>query len=495
MKINLSNSIFWFRKIITSLFKLTICFQLLILSLSLVGIISYLFSISLGLAVISHQVIFCWLLTGTGLAMYAWSRFRGLLFDGGFIQQTSVFHQLAFTTSAILSTVLAIKLSLSSTFLNSGDFSSFVRLTNQFTQFRGPWDFGAFPFEYISPDRIHLHRNSGPFYPQATHFIVAMVDQALNFNDLPKTTRLLTALLCFTVFPLLFVLVGQSIRRQSDISNLISLSFLFSILVSFDLISGLIPAAIGMTLTLFVLLLSMSQSSFRDRNMGIAIGCFLLIFVHPSAAASLCLIYSLTFVLKFPHSVLSNLISRIFEFRRGFLVSLPFLIFVLVAGTVTLTKQAARSIELWSSFHINYNFDATLGLDLLIRIWHFCLVNFALFGHLSIINVASVLIILLYVAIFGLNLRGRLRIPELLIAAIILSSSLGGASGWLSFAKIPSIFWYSTPLRVIHLWTILVFFRFCKGNESRNTSSRLLTIILLISSSAAYTIHLFAISK
>ena len=106
--------------------------------------------------------------------------------------------------------------------------------------------------------------------------------------------------------------------------------------------------------------------------------------------------------------------------------------------------------------------------------------------HLVVLILVSVCILL-----FGLNLRNGICVTELLIVLIVLSSSLGGSTGLLSFAALPSILWYSTPLRVIHLWTILVFIRLCKGNESRNTSSGLLLTTVLFAT-AIHAIHLFS---
>jgi hypothetical protein len=479
------------RSSIAGLFKISIGFHLGILCLSLAGVLTYLFSVFFGFTSISCQMIIFWLILGTFLTVLAWHRFRNLVFDSASIKQKSVVHEFAIVVTCIISTVIAIKASYSQTLFVSGDFMSFVRLTTQFTEFRGPWNFGALPFEYISPDRIQLNRNAGPFYPQATHFIVALADDALGLNNLPRSTRLMTFLLCFSVLPLLLVLLGQSFQRRSNFSVLISLSLLFSILLAYDLKSGQIPAAIATTLMIFLLVFSMSLTSVKQRIISMVLGILLLALAHPSAAASYFLLYTLTLDWRLKPSLFSISLKKISMIHQKHPAIIPGTILVFLAGIVAVSEKVASYTRLWSSFHENPEFDPTLGLEIFVTTFRFVFVNFFLFGNFSAIQLVVLILVSVCILLFGLNLRNGICVPELLIVLIVLSSSLGGSTGLLSFAALPSILWYSTPLRVIHLWTILVFIRLCKGNESRNTSSGLLLTTVLFAT-AFHAIHLFS---
>jgi hypothetical protein len=479
------------RSSITGLFKISTGFHLGILCLSLAGVLTYCFSVFLGFTSISNQIIIFWLIMGTFLTVLAWRRFRNLLFDGATIKQKSVVHEFAIVVISIISIVIAIKASYSQTLFVSGDFVSFLRLTTQFTEFRGPWSFGALPFEYISPDRIHLNRSAGPFYPQATHFIVAMTNNTLGLNDLPRTTRLLTFLLCFSVLPLLLVLLGRSFQRRSNFSVLISFSLLFSILLVYDLKSGQIPAAIATTLMIFLLVFSMSLTSVKQRIISMVLGILILALAHPSAAASYFLLYTLTLDWRLKPSLFSISLKKISMIHQKHPALIPATFFVFLVGIVAVSDKVASYIRLWSGFHKNPEFDPTLGLEIIVTALRFVFVNFFLFGNFSAIHLVVVILISVCILFFGLNLRNGICFPELLIVLIVLSSSLGGSTGLLSFAALPSILWYSTPLRVVHLWTILVFIRLCKGKESRNTSSGLLLTTVLLAT-AVHAIHLFS---
>jgi hypothetical protein len=158
------------------------------------------------------------------------------------------------------------------------------------------------------------------------------------------------------------------------------------------------------------------------------------------------------------------------------------------------SDKVASYTRLWSSFHKNPEFDPALGLELIVTTFRFVFVNFFLFGTFSTIHLVVLILVSVCIWLFRLNLRNGICVPELLIVLIVLSSSLGGSNGLLSFAALPSILWYSTPLRVVHLWTILVFIRLCKSIEPRKTSSGLLLTTILLAT-AAHAIHLFAIIK
>lgn len=478
------------RSSITALFKIFIGFHLGILCLSLAGVLTYLFSVFFGFTAISNQMIIFWLIMGSFLTVLAWRRFKNLLFDSASIKQKSIVHEFAIVVTSIISTAFAIKASYSQTLFVSGDFVSFLRLTTQFTEFRGPWNFGALPFEYISPDRIQLKRNAGPFYPQATHFIVALTDDALGLNNLPRTTRFVTFLLCFSVLPLLLVLLGQSFKRRSNFSALISLSLLFSILLAYDLKSGQIPAAIATTLMIFVLVFSMSLTSVKQRIISVVLGILLLALAHPSASASYILLCTLTLNWRLKPALFSISVKKISMLHQRHPAMIPGMFFVSLAGLVAVSDKVASYTKLWSSFHKNPEFVPTLGLEIIVTTFRFVFVNFFFFGNFSAIHLVVLIHILVYILLFGLNIRNGTYAPELLIVLIVLSSSLGGSTGLLSFAALPSILWYSTPLRVIHLWTISVFIRICKGNESRNTSSGLLLTTVLLAT-AVHAIHLF----
>jgi len=474
---------------INILFKISICFHLGILCLSLAGAFTYLFSVFFRLTYISNQVVFFWLTIGSFLGVLAWNKFKHLLIVSPPVKHSFAAYSLAFIFISIVSTVVAIHASNSQTLFESGDFSSFVRLTSQFTQFRGPWNFGALPFDYISPDRIQLKRNAGPFYPQATHFIVAMTDQALGLNNLPRTTRLITVFLCSSVLPLLLILLGQSFRRRNDISVLISLSIMFSIFLTYDLRSGIIPAAIGTSLMMFLLVFTMSLTSIARKIVSVVVSTLLLAFVHPSASASFVLLYPLTLVWGKGISLFTKPLDRIFRFQRKHPAILPGIVIAFMAVTVALSEKVLSYTTLLSSFHINPEFDSTPGLELLSRIFRFVLNNFLLFGSHTLINFSVFILVAVTALLFRLDLLQRIRISELLILLVVLSSSLGGATGLLSFAALPSVFWYSTPIRVVHLWTVLVFVRFCKSTFSKNPSQNQMAIMLLLAFTA-YLAHL-----
>lgn len=477
----------FFRSLITLLFKISVAVQLEVLCLSLAGIFIYILTILLSFTQISNQLIIFWLLTGTALTVFAWNRTRNLLFAGHLIKVVPTMFELAFFYGFVLSSAFTFKASLSHSIFNSGDFSSFVRLTSQFTSFSGPWKVGAFEFIYTSADRLQINRNAGPFYPQATHFMVAMIDQLFNFNNPSRAARLLAALTSTTVLPFLFILLGQTIRQRRDTSDLISLSFIFSILFAFNLNSGQIPAATGATLMIFILIFSISLSSFRAQVVGILFGGFLLLFVHPSSSISLFLLSLVTMDWK----------EGLKLWRKSITTIIPLVIFLFFMMTVQITdlyKPALSLFKSWGDLQINSDFQLSPRFEIVIMFLRFVLSNLLLFGHLSLINFAAVILIVFYIGIIGLNVREKIRIPELLILLIVLSSSLGGANGFSGLAKIPSIFWYSSPSRIVHIWTICFFYRICNGTSSRNGSSVLLTV-LLMSSLTIYTFHLVVLSK
>lgn len=486
---------FFFRRSSTLLFKLSIGFYIQILCLLLAGVITYLFVILLRMTHISIYVIVFWLIMGTSLAVLAWSRFKNLVFDGTSINKYSATHELAFVVLSIVSTAVAIKAQFSLTLFASGDFSGFIRVSNHFTENSGPWNFGVFKgTEYISPDRILLIRETGPFYPQATHFIVAMTNKALGFNSLFKATRLLTVLLCSSVLPLLLVLLGRSFRQRSDLRVLISLSLMFSIFLTYDLRSGNIPAAIATSLMIFLLVFTISLSSLKQRNISVFFSIFLLAVVHPSASASYFLLYLLSRDWEMRLSLVSSTMIKISKFHWRQPAIVPIILLAFWVGAIAVSEKVTSYTKFWSSFHINPEFDSTLGLELIAKIFRFVLVNFLLFGNFSAINLVVLILVCVCTVLLRLNLRRRIRILEIPIVLIVLSSSLGGATGLLSFAALPSILWYSSPIRVVHLWTILVFYRFCQSIKSRYSSpSPLLTTLFL--GFAAYTIHLLAILK
>ena len=474
---------------INILFKISIWFHLGTLCLSIAGAFTYLFSVFFRLTYISNQAVFFWLLTGICLGVLAWSIFKHLIPEGLSDKPISFASRLIFVLISVISTVAAIQASTSQTLFESSDFSSFVRLTTQFTQFRGPWSFGAFPFDYISPDRIQLHRNTGPFYPQATHFIVAMTDQALGLNNLSRSTRLVTLFLCTSVLPLLLILLGQSLRRRNEISVLISLSIMFSIFLTYDLRSGLIPAAIGPTLMIFLLVFTISLTSVAKKIVSIVVSTLLLAFVHPSASASFVLLYPLTLVWEKGFSLVIKPLDRVFRIQRKHPALFPGIVIALLAVTIALSEKVLSYTTMLSSFHINPEFDSTPGLELLSRIFRFVLNNFLLFGGDGLFNFSVFILVAFTAVLFRLDLLQRIRISELLIMLVVFSSSLGGATGLLSFAALPSIFWYSTPIRVVHLWTVLVFVRFCRSTFSKNPSQNQMAIMLLLAFTA-YLIHL-----
>ena len=321
-----------------------------------------------------------------------------------------------------------------------------------------------------------------------------MTNKALGLNSLHKATRLLTVLLCISVLPLLLVLLGRSFRRRSDYTVLISLSLMFSIFLTYDLRSGNIPAAMAITLMIFLFVLTISLSSVKQRNISVFFSIFLLAVAHPSASASYFLLYLLTRDWKLRLSLVSTSMTKISKFHQRQPEIVPNILLAFCVGAIAVSEKVVSSTRLWSSFHINSEFDSTLGLELIVKIFRFVLVNLLLFGNFSAINLVVLILVGVCTVLLRLNLRRRIRILEIPIVLIVLSSSLGGATGLLSFAALPSILWYSSPIRVVHLWTILVFYKFCKSIESRYSSpGPLLTTLFL--GSAAYTIHLLAILK
>ena len=488
MKIALHNYKFRLSNFVALAFKVVVGIETIILCLALSGVLTYILNIVFRIQEITNRTIFVWLLISFVFVIAAWKRLRHLLIRYSSGSLTSSVHELVFVLGFIVSCVIAIKMTLSDSTFNSGDFSGFVRLTSQFTQFRGPWGIGANSFEYVSPDRIHLHRIPGPPYPQATHFVVAMTDHLFSFNSLGKSSRIVTTTLVFVSVPFLLLLLGRTVNKRSANSDLIVFSILFAVLFQFDMTLGQVPAGISISLMLFLLSISLNQASPILEILSITLGAFLLLFVHPSSTASLILIYLLT--KKLDSKRLKQLLVTTRYFRAVMWFSFLFVIILVLYFYIATDMFDVLYLLLKdiSNSQRNFKFILEVNFDLLARVIRIIFNYFLMFDNPAIENYFALVLLIICLRAFRVNLRHRVQIPEALIAIILISSFAGGLSGFAGLAKILSLPWYSSPSRLVHLWILCIFFRSCFGGDNKNIRSRY-SMHLILPIFALYIFH------
>lgn len=460
-----------------------------ILCLTISGVLTYLLNLLFRVSEITDLTILVWLLISFVFIIAAWKRYRHLLICDSSGSLTSSVHELVFVLGFIVSCAIAIKMTLSGSTFISGDFSGFVRLTSQFTQFRGPWTIGANSFEYVSADRIHLHRIPGPPYPQATHFIVAMTDHLFGVNNLAKSARIVTTSLVFVVIPYLLILLSQAFGMRNNNPESITFSLLFAVLLQFDMNSGQVPTGIGISLMIFLLVFSLTQASLRLQILSIILGAILLLFVHPSSTASLILIYFLA--KEWDLTLLKQSLSKVRYLKTAFLVNFLFIFIVLIYYKPSLIDFFTWFFQSLYDSQTNLELDLGLNFDLIARAIKITSTNFLTFGDASLENIFAVFLLIICFGVFRVNLRQKVRVSEVLIALLLLSSFFGGLASFKGLAKILSLPWYSSPSRLVHIWTICVFYRTCRGTFPRPTNPVYLKIILCLAL-AVYTIKLIS---
>lgn len=488
MNIALHNHKFGLSYCVAFAFKVIVGIETKIFCLALSGVLTYILNLLFQIREITSQTIFVWFLISFALMTFAWRRLGQLLIYKNSDSRSSIVGELIFVLTFIAAYVFAISMSLNGSTFNSGDFSGFVRLVSQFTEFQGPWALGANGFEFVTADRIQLHRIVGPPYPQATHFIVAMTDHLFSFNNLGKSSRIVTTTLVFVPVPFLLLLLGRTVNKRSTNSDLIAFSILFAVLFQFDMTWGQVPAGISISLMLFLLTISLNQASPILEILNITLGAFLLLFVHPSSTASLILIYLL--VKKWDLKQLKQLLLTTRYFRAVLWFSFSFVI-VLVFYFYTATNIFDVSYQLLkdiSNSQTNFKFILEINFDLLARAIRMIFNYFLMFGDSSIENYFALVLLTICLRAFRVNLRHRVQIPEALIAIILISSFAGGLSGFAGLAKILSITWYSSPSRLVHLWAICLFCRIFIGLDNKNVRSRYSTHLLFLIF-ALYILH------
>ena len=485
LKIALYGHKFGFSNCVALAFKVVLGIETKILCLALSGVLTYILNLVFRIQEITN---FVWLLISFVFVIAAWKRLRHLLIRYSSGSLTSSLHELIFVLAFIASCVLAIRMSLIGSTFNSGDFSGFVRVVSQFTEFQGPWVLGANRFEYATADRIQLYRMAGPPYPQATHFIVALTDHLFSFNNLGKSSRVVTTTLVFVPVPFLLLLLARTVNKRSSNSDLIAFSILFAVLFQFDMTSGQVPAGISISLMLFLLTISLNQASPILEILSITLGAFLLLFVHPSSTASLILIYLLT--KKLDSKQLKQLFFTTRYFRAVMWFSFLFviiLVFYFYIATDMFDVYYLLLKDMYNS-QTNFKFILEFNFDLLTRVIRLIFNYFLMFGNPSIENYFALVLLIICLRAFRVNLRHRVEIPEALIAMILTSSFAGGLFGFVGLAKILSLPWYSSPSRLVHLWTLCIFIRSCNDVDPKTVRTRY-SIHLLFPIFALYIFH------
>ena len=488
LKIALYGHKFGFSNCVALAFKVVLGIETKILCLALSGVLTYILNLVFRIQEITNRTIFVWLLISFVFVIAAWKRLRHLLIRYSSGSLTSSLHELIFVLAFIASCVLAIRMSLIGSTFNSGDFSGFVRVVSQFTEFQGPWVLGANRFEYATADRIQLYRMAGPPYPQATHFIVALTDHLFSFNNLGKSSRVVTTTLVFVPVPFLLLLLARTVNKRSSNSDLIAFSILFAVLFQFDMTSGQVPAGISISLMLFLLTISLNQASPILEILSITLGAFLLLFVHPSSTASLILIYLLT--KKLDSKQLKQLFFTTRYFRAVMWFSFLFviiLVFYFYIATDMFDVYYLLLKDMYNS-QTNFKFILEFNFDLLTRVIRLIFNYFLMFGNPSIENYFALVLLIICLRAFRVNLRHRVEIPEALIAMILTSSFAGGLFGFVGLAKILSLPWYSSPSRLVHLWTLCIFIRSCNDVDPKTVRTRY-SIHLLFPIFALYIFH------
>lgn len=475
MKIALHNYKFGLSNCVALAFKVIIKIETKILCLALSGVLIYILNLVFQFQEITNCTIFVWLLTSFALMIFTWRRSSQLLIYKHSDSCGSIVGELIFVLAFVVACVFATRMSLSGSTFKSGDFSGFVRLASQFTEFQGPWALSANGYDFVTADRIQLNRTSEPPYPQATHFIVAMTDHLFTFNNLGKSSRVVTTTLVFVSVPYLLLLLGRTINKRSTNSDLIAFSILFAVLFQFDMTSGQVPTGISISLMLFLLTISLNQASPILEILNITLGAFLLLFVHPSSTASLILIYVLTKKLNLKQLLLTTRYFRaVLWLSFLFVIVLVFYFYIatdMFGVLYLLLKDILNS-------QTNFKFILEVNFDLLARVIQIIFNYFLMFGNPSIENYFALVLLIICLRAFRVNLRHRVNTSEALIAMVLISSFAGGLLGFVGLAKILSIPWYSSPSRLVHLWILCIFIRSCNDVDPKTVRSRYSTHLL-----------------
>ncbi len=478
LKIALHNHKFGLSNSVAFAFKVIVGIETKIFCLALSGVLTYILNLLFQIREITSQTIFVWFLISFALMTFAWRRLGQLLIYKNSDSHSSIVGESIFVLTFIATCVFAIRMSLNGSTFNSGDFSGFVRLVSQFTEFQGPWAIGANVFEFVTADRIQLSRMAGPPYPQATHFIVAMTDHLFSFNNLGRSSRVVTTTLVFVPIPFLLLLLGRTVNKRSTNSDLIAFSILFAILFQFDMTGGQVPAGISISLMLFLLIISLNQASLILEILNITLGAFLLLFVHPSSTASLILIYLL--VKKIDLKQLKQLLLTTRYFRAVLWFSFLFVIVLVLYFCIAtnIFNVSYPLLKVMFNSQTNFKFVFEVNFDLLARVIRIFFNYFLMFGDPSIENFFALVLLIFCLKAFRVNLRHRVDILEALIAMVLISSFVGGLPGLFGLAKILSLPWYSSPSRLVHLWALCIFFRNCIGADNKNMGSRYSTHLI-----------------
>ena len=126
----------------------------------------------------------------------------------------------------------------------------------------------------------------------------------------------------------------------------------------------------------------------------------------------------------------------------------------------------------------NFKFILKVNLDLLAKVIQIIFNYFLMFGDRSIENFFALVLLTICLRAFRVNFRHRVDIPETLIAMVLISSFAGGLSGLFGLVKIFSLPWYSSPSRLVYLWTLCIFFRSCSGADNKAIKSRCSTHLI-----------------
>ena len=251
---------------------------------------------------------------------------------------------------------------------------------------------------------------------------------------------------------------------------------------------GQVPAGISISLMLFLLTISLNQASPILEILSISLGALLLLLVHPSSTASLILIYLLTKELN------SKQLKQLLVTTRYFRAVMWFsFLFVIILVFYFYIATDMFDVVYWqlkgmSSSQTKFRFILEFNFDLLARVIRIIFYHFLMFGNPSIENYFALVLLIICLRAFRVNLRHRVEIPEALIVMVLISSFAGGLFGFIGLAKILSLPWYSTPSRLIHLWTLCIFIRSCNDVDPKTVRSRY-SIHLLFPIFALYIFH------
>jgi len=324
--------------------------------------------------------------------------------------------------------------------LGLGDGVGFSRVLNGFWE-RGPFSTSPFEMTLTTSDRYFVRRASGPPYPQGSHLLVRLIAEFLGRPSVSSVSNIVagTYSAIFPPFVLaLFGSVGASNSRSSR--TIVLLSLLFGSALVFDLSSRQIPTAIGIVSAIFAATL-VNQAQRPKAKILICLVCAtLLMDIHPSAAASMLFLVDYG---NFPKLRRPQVLLFVPPVFLALIFLVPGVGLDLLRSFFNSQSNAAFDFQgLNQAFHRTVRFIA----NYLVLMGSFSVIAGALAGLLGITALA-----------FAIKFRQERAWLVIVVAFLLITSSVSGIPGPIGNLKIFSIFWYSSPSRLVHLWIVLLF--------------------------------------